>query len=143
MCLLSIPASTLETSGTTGYLVQIMHIPFMHMRIYNTSSGMWCPMAMQIWSWAWAFIQHAHPLQFCNYVDIHIHGTLLVALLIAHPVTPIFWWELLCGACRWLLWKARCSLVMKQVLSTPYSIIARIWHRLLLYIYEPIGDNLV
>lgn len=113
---------SLAITPTLGVSVVICN----YMRTYNT---------LIIWTWARSLVQHALPDQFKN-MSIQIQHALMAAPLNVHPQSPTMWWELLRGACYWLLWKARCTLVMEQRRSTPRSIIEKIWHRLHLYLYQ-------
>lgn len=88
-----------------------------------------CSIALPIWVWAKSLLCHTHLGQH-RQVDIQIQHALIFASLTTHVETPSMWWEFIRGACCWLLWKARCSLVMEHSCSMPDDIITRIWHRL-------------
>lgn len=65
----------------------------------------WCPRSLTIWDWATSLIQHAITHQHRR-ITIDMQLTPLAAPLAAHKDTPKIWWELIFGACCWIIWKS-------------------------------------
>lgn len=94
----------------------------------------WCPRSWAIWDWAASLMQHSTPNQHRG-LRIEIQQALLAEPLTAHKDTPRIWWELIKGACCWLIWKSRCTLEMEETDTSERAVIGKIWHRLRLFMF--------
>lgn len=43
----------------------------------------------------------------------------------AHRDTPQIWWELICGSCYWIIWKARCTLAIEEIDTSVRALIKK------------------